>query len=144
MQLSKSNREYQRLAQSFRPMLPSHYILALGLENKTIRPAILAHADFKRATVLIQQISERFPKNGSADFWAVLRFVDPSAAETEAQRVREDKSGGLDSQIAVLLSPASSYKALSESWRLRCEGKEAEAKALMQKLTSYGVKWPQQ
>jgi len=143
-QLAKSNRDYQRLTKSFQPILPPHYILALGLEDAKIRPAILAHADFKRATKLIEDIGERFPKTGSIDYWMVLRFVDPSAGEAAAQRVREDRSSRLDSQIAVLLHPASPYKALSGSWRLRSEGKDAEAKAVMQELTDYGVKWPQQ
>jgi tetratricopeptide (TPR) repeat protein len=142
-QLAKSNRDYQRLADPLRRLLPPYSILALGLEEKSIRPAILAHADFKRAVPLIQQNIERFPKTGSAEYWMLMRYIDPSASEAAAQRVRDDQSSALDSQIGLLLNPASPYQALSESWRLRCEGKEAEAKAPLQKLAEYGVKWPQ-
>src|SRR5438477_2298665 len=70
-QLIRSNRDYQRLAEQFRPLLSPYETLIVGLLNKTARQAIVAHADFRRVAELTKANLERFPNTGSPDEWLI-------------------------------------------------------------------------
>ncbi len=142
-QLVAQNPAYRTFGDAYQRYLSSYEILLAALDRETLRPAILAHPDFKQAVALTARRFERFPKSAAADDWMLVRYADAAAVERIGQQVREDKAAALTSLIDLRLYPASGRTALLHSWRLGLEGKSAEAPALFQRLADYGVTWPQ-
>ena len=134
---------YRQFAQKYRRHLTPYETLLLALDQKPLAPAILAHADFKRAVELSKQRLARFPRAVAADDWMMLRYADPAAAEQIARRLGDGTLEGRESQIDLRLHPASSHFAVLESWRLQSTGRAGEATAVFQKLNKQGVRWPQ-
>jgi hypothetical protein len=134
---------YRQFAQKYRRHLTPHQTLLLALDQKPLAPAILNHADFKRAAGLTKQRLARFPRAAGADDWVMLRHTDAAAAAQIAGRLGDDTLDGRESQIDVRLHPASPHFALMEAWRLQSTGRAADANAVIQKLNKQGVGWPQ-
>jgi len=114
-------------------------IALLLSEDEAARKELAANPDLMRLVRMIQDRAKAYPAEGSVLSWALLRHLDPPAAERMATVIREDECLRLFDKIETIVDPLNISAAYEEYWRLQLEGKADGAAARLHVLADKGV-----
>ncbi len=126
-----------------RRSLGHRHLLAVALSGEApLRKAVLANPDLQRAaTLLVESIAINPDESGPRD-WAMLRAVQPEAANTLAEIIKQNEVTQVMRKINLRLSPASGGAALSASWAAEIAGDDAAALDILRRCVDRGVPLP--
>jgi tetratricopeptide (TPR) repeat protein len=141
--LARGEPEYASMMRRVRRTLGSTYLIPVALwrEGKP-REAALANVDVKRAIELIRAGLEKFPDEGSAWTWVMLRAGHPQEATRVADFLKKDATRSSRRSLDELLGPMNTGRALLDCWTLESAGKTKEAVELLKRCKADGVPLP--
>jgi tetratricopeptide (TPR) repeat protein len=142
-QLKKTEPAYAKLAKRSERSVGSSLIrYLLGGEKTALRDKVAAHTDVVRAAGLVAEQVKVQPDQASPSAWALLRVIRPTDADEIGKLVRADRVSEAKRAIDRVLSPLSANGALEENWRLRLDGKDSAADAVLLQAYRQGVPLP--
>jgi hypothetical protein len=141
--LAKADPAFAAFRSMYRRTLSADDLVAfIASEPGPFQSELLQNVEVQLAIGLMKQQDASFPDNRSPQEWALLKNVDPPAADQAAKIILASPRGAIEQSIAALLSPASTSSALQRFWSLQIQNKPDEAKAALQKLSDLGIPMP--
>jgi hypothetical protein len=124
-------------------MLGAELTLATLLDKQdATAQKIAANEDVRRlVTDAIADLS-RFPHYQSSMDWAIIRGVDPAAAEKFAAVIKADPLFEPELKVSLALYPWSAPEALSAIWYYQIRNEPAKARDIYQKVVTAGTALP--
>jgi tetratricopeptide (TPR) repeat protein len=104
--------------------------------------ALRSHPDFIQACRLIRADIERYPDQASTGEWALLRQIDPAAAEIVASRIKDSERTRLLDAVSELAGEHNPQAMLLAAFRRELLGQPAEATKLRQAAAARGLPMP--
>ena len=140
--LLKSTPPYAMAARAERSLNPS-YLIAYGLSRPgPVQDACLANEDVRRASTLLRDHAARYPENGDAWTWAVLRKAYPEDAARIAANALKDEVYRLNLKVLEKLNPLNALAVLDSAWLLEMAGQDHEAAVVLEQARVTGVLLP--
>jgi hypothetical protein len=130
---------YGELSKKHGRVLGPANLLALALDKEDLRKDMHTHPDLKKAAALLAERTAAFPKQAYPAGWALLRHVDPVAAEKLAAATKADPSAATRRAIMARLSPMNISDAYSDYWQHSLEGRPREGRARLEALVKHGL-----
>jgi hypothetical protein len=142
-ELIKKEPAYAKLAAKAARSLGATYLIAVALAREgPAQKAALAHADVQRVNQLLQDRCRRFPTDADPWTWAMLKAAQPEEAERLAKIIKTDELTRVERTIGLKTSPLGAALTYREHWALLIDGKEAEARSVLEALAKQGVPMP--
>lgn len=124
--------------------LEPHTLVAAGLAGgeASVREALAADADVRRAGALVVEQTATLPEENGAWEWAVLKPVAPEAAAQVAATLSTDEVGRLRRALRLMLHPGDPGAVLAAAWERQALGDEDGARAVLADAAARGVPLP--
>ncbi len=140
--LIKESPEYAAFAKKYHRTLSTYAMNIVLAEGGPLAAKVATNPDVKRYREMTVASANAHPDEMSVGTWAVLKDSHPAIAAKAAERVKSDSLELANHTIARKFSPLLATAAIQTAWRLRIAGKDAEARALLEKLNADGIPVP--
>ncbi len=140
--LIKESPEYAAFAKKYHRTLSTCAMNIVLAEGGPLAAKVAANPDVKRYREMTVASANAHPDEMSVGTWAVLKDSHPAIAAKAAERVKSDSLELANHTIARKFTPLLATAAIQTAWRLRIAGKDAEARALLEKLNADGIPVP--
>jgi hypothetical protein len=141
--LRRENAAFEAHCAKYLRALSAHYVVAVAAaEPGPFREAVLAHPDVKRAVALLREQVAAFPDDPTPSQWAMLRGVDPGAADAVAAAVRKNARMQTEQSILNQLRPADAGEALDTYWLGQILNKPELGREAIRRVMAQGIPMP--
>jgi tetratricopeptide (TPR) repeat protein len=140
--LIKESPEYAKAAERTRRSVGNWLVYHVLSSDGPLRAKAAANPDVKRLAEVQVEDFRRDPDGSGPGTWVLLRAVLPAEADAVAKKHKADERERVNQQISRKLHPDSATGALTESWMLMLEGKDAEAKKVLAAVAAKGIPMP--
>lgn len=130
---------YAKFAAATGHVLNPSLAVQVALEHQPLRPAVLAHADVKRASELYAAEHERFPKSPDTWDWLTLRHTHAEKAEAIKAAALANEVDRLFVEIDLRLYPFKINAILRSYAYLKCALKDEDARKVWTNLREAGI-----
>ncbi len=134
--------EFAAMAKKYRRTLASYLISIILADGGPLAAKVSANPDVKRYRAHILEFTKTYPNELGSGVWSALKETHPDLAAIAAKRMLSDPYDIADHAIDRKLTPLLASEAYQTAWRLRIAGKDAEARALLEKLNADGIPVP--
>lgn len=140
--LSAGNDDFAKYVESGRREFPASDLLYFALTSDRLRPAALASDDAKTALQESYDYGRRFPASFSPSDWLIAKHLDPSNAEAVRTATLNNRIEIATAQFSAATTPWAASSVLTSYKWLLVEGKEAEARALLERARADKIPVP--
>jgi tetratricopeptide (TPR) repeat protein len=140
--LARTNKDYAALAERTKRSVGTSLVYYVLATDNPLRAAATANDDVKRLAALsLEEFKVDSDWSGPRS-WILIRAILPNEAGAVAAKVKANERQRVRRKIERLLAPLSPSHALEEYWALLLDGKEAEARKVLNDLKAKKIPLP--
>jgi hypothetical protein len=141
--LRRSDPGFDAACKKYDRSIGFYYVTAyLASEPGDLQQKIANLPEMQKVFILMHEDAVAFPQSRSASEWAMLRFIDASAADKAAESLRQTPFTQLESDIQSLQNPYSAADALESLWLARIFGKPEAVRDRLAAIAAAGIPIP--
>jgi tetratricopeptide (TPR) repeat protein len=142
LSLTDSEPAYAKLAAKTKRSLGTWLLYHVLSEDGPLKARVAAHPDVKRLAALAREDFAANPDETGIATVILMRAVAPDDAKAMVEKMKANERDRVTARIGRLLNPYSAVSVYRDAWFLRLDGKDAEAKKLLDELAVRGVPLP--
>lgn len=141
-ELTAKNTELANFVKSLTHLLRSRDIVILAVERKLLPADISANPHMKAWIDGRRKLSADYPKKSTAATWALLRHIDPAAAEKERATALQSELSLLDTELDWLIAPATASNTVAMAWQEELLDHPDRAASILKDAIAHGMPLP--